>query len=220
MWGFAQTEKVIFLKEIPVFAYQRFLFFVLLVCPILFGCSCKKKADPAITPPANGSIPAGREMRLTSTAFKNGEIIPEKYTAEGLDVSPPLEWAGLPEQTRELALICEDPDAPSVEPWVHWVIYKISPTLGGLPEGLPQDQELGPPINAFQGKNSWSGGRVIGYRGPAPPAGHGTHHYHFTLFALDEPLEIEPGVDKNALLEAMHGKVIEKVELIGIFRRD
>ncbi|MGL6225601.1 MAG: YbhB/YbcL family Raf kinase inhibitor-like protein [Thermoguttaceae bacterium] len=187
--------------------------------------SCKRPNDQTTQSPSSAG-PTGETdmtvhtMKLSSSAFETGTRIPEKYTADGLDLSPPIVWKDLPEQTKELVLICDDPDAPTVEPWVHWVIYKISPDLSGLPEGLPQDPELGAPVKALQGKNSWITGRIIGYRGPAPPKGHGVHRYHFTLYSLDTPLEIGPGVDRETILEAMHGKVIEKAEIIGLYQRD
>ncbi|HID20787.1 MAG TPA: YbhB/YbcL family Raf kinase inhibitor-like protein [Planctomycetaceae bacterium] len=159
------------------------------------------------------------KIELTSTAFKNGERIPRKYTGDGQDVSPPLSWSGVPEGAKELALICDDPDAPGPEPWVHWVVYGLSPELAGLPEGIPAQSEIDKPVKALQGKNSWPSGRTIGYRGPAPPRGHGTHHYHFKLYALDTPLNLPPGVDKKRLLKAMEGHIIAQGELIGTYER-
>lgn len=158
-------------------------------------------------------------MHLSSTAFANNEFIPEKYTGDGLDLSPQLSWTNAPERTVEFALICDDPDAPTPEPWVHWVIYKIPGTVSELPEGLPQDLILGKPVSASQGKNSWISGRVYGYRGPDPPRGHGTHHYRFTLYALDTPLDLEPGAEKDQLLEAMHGKILASAEYTGTYEK-
>ncbi|MGL6193429.1 MAG: YbhB/YbcL family Raf kinase inhibitor-like protein [Thermoguttaceae bacterium] len=167
----------------------------------------------------NGANENEPEFILTSKVFKDGEQIPREYTSEGLDFSPPLEWSGLPTGTKELALTCEDFDASSSAPWVHWVIYKIPPTLSELPEKLPQDLELGPPISAVQGKNSWTTGRTIGYRGPDPPAGFGPHRYTFTLYALESKLELEPGAEKNDLLEAIHGKTIGTAQITGTYER-
>jgi len=158
-------------------------------------------------------------IEISSTAFAEGEPIPKKYTGEGEDVSPPLAWDKLPEGTRQLALICDDPDAPTPEPWVHWVIYKIPADAGGLAEGVAQDAEPADPAGACQGKNSWTDGQTIGYRGPMPPPGHGTHRYFFKLYALDEPLAIGPGVDKQTLLEKMSGHVIGRGQLMGTYER-
>jgi len=159
------------------------------------------------------------KIELKSSAFQNGARIPRKYTGDGEDVSPPLSWSGVPESAKELALICDDPDAPVAEPWVHWVIYGLSPELTSLPEGIPAQSQIDQPVKALQGKNSWSSGRTIGYRGPAPPPGHGTHHYHFKLYALDQPLNLPAGVDKKRLLKAMEGHIIAEGELVGTYER-
>ena len=155
-------------------------------------------------------------MTLTTTAFTPGDLIPTPYTADGRDLSPPLTFANIPENTRELALICDDPDAPTPTPWVHWVIYKIPPDIASLPEGVTNSSTLPRPPGTVQGLNSWN---TIGYRGPAPPPGHGLHHYHFVLYALDTPLDIQPGLDKNALLKAMEGHILVKGELVGVYGR-
>lgn len=158
-------------------------------------------------------------IQITSSALVQEHAIPKKYTGEGTDVSPPLSWSDLPEGTRELALICDDPDAPTSEPWVHWVIYKIPATVQGLPEGVlrkPHPKEV---AGAIQGKNSWPDGENIGYRGPMPPPGHGVHHYYFKLYALDAPLEAEAGLDKKALIEKIEGHVLAEVVLMGTYER-
>jgi Raf kinase inhibitor-like YbhB/YbcL family protein len=157
-------------------------------------------------------------IQLTSTTFTQGHPIPKKHTGEGDDVSPPLVWSNLPEKTKELALICDDPDAPTSEPWVHWVIYKIPAGAKGLPEGVSRKSRLKEPVGAVQGRNSWSDGEVIGYRGPLPPPG-GVHHYHFKLYALDAPLEAEPGLEKKALREKLEGHILAEGELMGTYQR-
>src|SRR3954453_17849337 len=153
-------------------------------------------------------------MTLQSGAFDDGKAIPRRYTEDGEDLSPPLTWSGLPEGTRELALTVDDPDAPRAEPWVHWVIYKIPADVRTLIEGIPQDPTLDVPPGARQGKNSRG---TDGYRGPAPPRGHGTHHYHFRLYALDAPLAAAQGLDKAGLLRAMQGHVLAEAELVGAY---
>lgn len=158
------------------------------------------------------------KIEVTSTAFKQGERIGKRHTGEGEDLSPPLAWKNLPEGTKELALICDDPDAPTPEPWVHWVIYKLPPTLQGLPEGVPRDAKLAEPAGALQGVNSWESDN-LGYRGPMPPKGHGQHRYFFRLYALKTALEARPGMDKKALLKAMSGQVLGEGELMGTYSR-
>jgi Raf kinase inhibitor-like YbhB/YbcL family protein len=155
-------------------------------------------------------------MTIRSDAFDNGRAIPRRYGEDGEDRSPPLTWSDLPEGTRELALIVEDPDAPRSEPWVHWVLYKIPADVRTLAEGVPSSPTLNTPLGALQGKNSWG---TDGYRGPAPPPGHGTHHYHFRLFALDVPLHAAQGLDKKGLIGAMQGHVLAHAELVGTYQR-
>ena len=153
-------------------------------------------------------------ITIESTAFDAGETIPGKYTGEGPDVSPPLRWSGVPPGTRELALVCDDPDAPRPQPWVHWVIYGLPGTLAGLPEDVPKDARLNLP--AHQGPTDF--GR-IGYGGPMPPKGHGRHRYFFRLYALDAALELPPGLDKTRLLTAIRPHVIGEGEIVGTYER-
>jgi Raf kinase inhibitor-like YbhB/YbcL family protein len=147
--------------------------------------------------------------------FLNGT----RYTGDGEDVSLPLAWTGAPANTKELAIVCEDTDAPSPEPWGQWLIYKIPPQVDHLPEALPTDPRLEASLGACQDRNSWSSGKLIGYRGPAPPPGHGTHHYHIMLYALDHELDLEPGNDKHVLMAAMQGHTLSEAKLIGTYQR-
>jgi len=151
-----------------------------------------------------------------SPAFIEGHPIPARHTEDGEDLSPALSWSGPPKGTKELALIVDDPDAPTAEPWVHWLIYNIPADSTGLEEGIPRTPTLEKHAGALQGKNTWG---TIGYRGPAPPKGHGTHHYHFKLYALDSPLSVGPGIDKRTLLEAMSGHVLGQKEMVGTYQR-
>lgn len=150
-------------------------------------------------------------MKLTSKAFAPGEMIPKKYTCDGPDVSPPLAWAEVPEGTRSLALICDDPDAP-VGTWVHWVYYNIPPDIDGLPENVSTQDK--PVSGGMQGINDF---RRKGYGGPCPPGG--THRYYFKLYALDIKLNLKAGANKQTLLEAMQGHVRAETELVGKYRR-
>lgn len=154
-------------------------------------------------------------LKIQSPAFAEGHPIPARYTGDGEDISPPLEWIA-PEGTREFALVVDDPDAPSAEPWVHWVAYAIPGDATGLPEGYQGERTPAGPARIAQGGNSWGS---VGYRGPAPPKGHGTHHYHFKVFALDEALGLPPGLDKKDLLEAISGHVLARGELVGTYQR-
>jgi hypothetical protein len=155
-------------------------------------------------------------MTLHSTAFENGRPIPEAYSQDGKNLSPPLSWSGAPKEAAEFALIVDDPDAPREEPWVHWLIWKVPGSMDQLPEGVAKGAEPPMPSGARQGTNT-SGS--AGYDGPAPSKGHGTHHYHFKLYALDAELGLEAGADKAALLEAMEGHVLEEAELVGTYER-
>lgn len=153
---------------------------------------------------------------IRSTVFAHGEAIPRRHTGDGEDLSPPLSWTGVPPSARELALIVDDPDAPTAEPWVHWVIYKIAVTTESLAEGVPPVPRPALPVGAIQGKNSW---KTAGYRGPAPPKGHGTHRYFFKLYALNKSLDSHDGADKAALLKAMAGHIVAEGELMGTYER-
>ena len=158
-------------------------------------------------------------IELTSPVFAEGAPIPQKYTGEGDDVSPPLDWSNLPPGTKELALICEDPDAPTSEPWIHWVLYKIPPDVTGLPEGIDKAPRLKNPPGAVQGKNSWQSGQTIGYRGPMPPPGHGVHRYFFRLYALKAKLPTEPGFTVKRLRDEMADHVLGEGQLMGTYVR-
>ena len=155
-------------------------------------------------------------IEIESEAFGANQAVPRKYTGEGQDISPPLRWSNLPEGTKQLALIVDDPDAPRPEPWVHWLLYNIPPNVDSLPEGIETGKTLKTPAGAMQGKNSW--GR-IGYGGPMPPPGHGVHHYHFKLYAMDAELELKPGLEKDGLLTVITGHVLGEGELVGTFQR-
>ncbi len=148
---------------------------------------------------------------LKSPVFKNGDLIPGKYTCDGMDISPPLQWESIPEETKSIAIIADDPDAP-MGTWVHWVIFNIPPSENQLPEGVPAERELS--NGARQGTNDF---RRIGYGGPCPPGG--THRYFFKIYALDTVLDLKPGATKPQLLSAMKGHIIGQGELMGRYRR-
>lgn len=150
------------------------------------------------------------------SVFSAGQPIAVRHAEDGRNLSPPLQWAGAPPETREFALIVDDPDAPQPEPWVHWVMYRIPAKVTSLPEGVAPSEHVAEAGGALHGKNSWS---RLGYGGPAPPCGHGTHHYHFKVFALDAALALAPAATKRDLLAAMQGHVLAQGELIGTYER-
>lgn len=155
-----------------------------------------------------GNVP---KIQVTSTAFKQGQPIPDKYTGQGQDISPPLQWTDAPPPTKSFALICEDPDAPGGT-FTHWVIFNLPPATTTLPENLARNGSL--PDGSLQGKNSFGN---IGYNGPAPPPGK-AHHYYFRLYALDATLPLDAGADKNAVLNAMKGHVLAEGALMGAYQ--
>jgi Raf kinase inhibitor-like YbhB/YbcL family protein len=145
------------------------------------------------------------ELKLTSPAFSHHQRIPDRHTGDGEDVAPTLEWSGVPAGTKAFAVVVHDPDAPLVDGFTHWVAYGIPGGATGLPEGGG---------DAVSGANSFGG---AGYRGPAPPPGHGTHHYYFWVYALDDDVELAPGLDRRELLARIEDHVIEQARLVGTF---
>lgn len=153
----------------------------------------------------------GVAMELKSSAFDHGGMIPSKYTCDGADLSPPLEWGTAPADTKSFALICDDPDAP-VKTWVHWVYYDIPAGTKGLPENVAPQKE--PPSGGKQGTNDF---RKIGYGGPCPPGG--THRYYFKIYALDAVLDLSASATKKQLLKEMEGHILDQAELMGKYKR-
>ncbi len=168
---------------------------------------------PAATKGVESGTKEGDKMtiKLTSTAFDEGGMIPSQYTCDGQNVSPPLAWSGLPEGAKTLALICDDPDAPRGT-WVHWVVYQIPASERGLPENLPARETLD--SGARQGTNDF---KKPGYGGPCPPSG--THRYFFKLYALDAPLDLPPGATKDQLLKSMDAHILAQGQLIARYAR-
>jgi len=150
-------------------------------------------------------------FELTSTAFAPGEPIPRKYSCDGEDISPPLQWSDPPQGTQSFALIADDPDAP-LGTWVHWVLYNLPAEARALPEAVPPDAEL--PDGSRHGQNSW---RRLDYGGPCPPSG--THRYVFKLYALDMVLDLKAGASKKQVLKAMEGHILAQAEVMGVYSR-
>jgi Raf kinase inhibitor-like YbhB/YbcL family protein len=150
-------------------------------------------------------------VTISSTAFSNGSLIPSQYTCDGANISPPLQWSGLPPSTKALALIVDDPDAPA-KTWVHWVLYDLPASTSGLSEDIkPQERLSG---GGKQGTNDF---KKIGYGGPCPPSG--THRYFFKLYVLDTETSLNPGATKDELLKAIEGHVVAQGELVGKYKR-
>lgn len=156
-------------------------------------------------------IRGGNKMDITSSAFKDGAMIPEKYTCDGPNISPPLKWSNAPEETKTFAIICEDPDAPSGI-WVHWILFNLPESVKELGENLPAIGKL--PVGAKQGKNDFG---KIGYRGPCPPRG--IHRYFFQVYALTKELDLEPGISKSELIRAMEGNILSEGQMMGKYQR-
>jgi Raf kinase inhibitor-like YbhB/YbcL family protein len=151
-------------------------------------------------------------FRLTSPAFGHDRELPERYTADGDDMSPPLAWSGIPADTKELALVCEDPDA-DVGVLTHWVVYGMSPEITSLPEGVPRAAIVEDPVELVQGLNEFD---EAGYSGPSIAEERGPHRYFFRLLALDAELDLPPGVTRADLRRATKGHIIATAELVGI----
>ena len=187
------------------FASFAFSFFAAL----LFACASPPQPveqHPAATPQEEKV-----GLKVTSTAFNEGQPIPKQYTCDGINISPPLEWSGVPKTAKTIAIICDDPDAPAGT-WVHWVLYNLPADKIGLIENTPATEIL--PGGGLQGTNDF---KKIGYGGPCPPSG--THRYFFKLYALDAELSLKSGATKADLEKAMEGHIVSQGRLMGTYRR-
>ncbi len=150
-------------------------------------------------------------IKIESSVFEEGKPIPQRYTCEGVNVSPPLQWTPLSENTESIAIICEDPDAPGGL-WVHWVIFNLPPDTGSLPERVMEREIL--ENGAVQGINDFGN---VGYRGPCPPGG--THRYYFKIYALDIEIDLPALITRKELLNAMNGHIIDQGQTMGVYSR-
>lgn len=153
------------------------------------------------------------DMQLTSSAFDHGGAIPRRHTGEDADVSPALSWSNAPAETRSCAVLCHDPDAPLVTAngtygYVHWVLYNIPASVSSLPEGV---------TDYTQGTNDFGN---PGYGGPMPPNGHGKHQYYYWVLALNDKLQLEPGLGMMDLLKRIEPHLIAMNRLVGTYQRD
>ena len=175
----------------------------------LICCGCKDKSGKQADTTDKGG--KHMEIKLTSSAFEEGGMIPAKYTCDEDDISPPLKWDAVPDGTLSIALISDDPDAP-MGTWVHWVLYNLPPDKRELPENFPEDETL--PDGTRQGMTDFG---KTGYGGPCPPSG--THRYYFKIYALDSMIDSTTVLDKKALLEKMKGHILAEGQLMGRYKR-
>lgn len=173
--------------------------------------ACSKSEGPA-TPAASEAEKVAMIIQITSSAFSEGNPIPVEYTCDGSDVSPDLKWASVPANAKSLALVCEDPDAPSGT-FVHWVIWGIAPGDGQLAKSTPATATL-----ASGGRQGRNGFGTTGYRGPCPPKG-APHRYFFRLYALDTAIDEPPGASREQVDRAMKGHIIAEGHLMGMYQR-
>lgn len=145
---------------------------------------------------------------MRSPAFHEHTLIPERYSYESTNISPPLEWFGIPDGTQEIVLLCEDPDAPTGT-FTHWVITGIAPGTTGFDTGAP-------PAGSVLGRNDFG---EIGWGGPRPPVGDEPHRYFFWLYAIDHPLEIPGGAEPGDVRDAISGQSTATGTLVGLFGR-
>ena len=193
-------KRFCFLKQTSLLALAT------LLCSMTFPVPMSAGDQPtAIEKPS-------MKIAVTSTAFTEGHSIPKLHAFDDKNLSPALQWTGVPPEANSLALICDDPDAP-MGTWVHWLLYDLPPTTAGLSEGVPKSPEL--TNGTKQGLNDF---KQIGFGGPMPPPGK-PHRYYFKLYALDTMLNLKPGITKKELLRAMEGHVLAEGELMGIYQR-
>ena len=162
-----------------------------------------------LVPGGRGGAPA---LVVSSDAFTRDGQIPVVYTCDGSDISPPLSWGPVPQETAGIAILVTDPDAPGGT-FIHWVAYNIPPGTRGIPAGAPGKNVL--PAGSLQGMNDM--GRQ-GYGGPCPPKGK-PHHYHFTVYALDSAISLTGKREGRMLAEVLAGHILAQGELVGLYRR-
>jgi Raf kinase inhibitor-like YbhB/YbcL family protein len=179
----------------------------LLLLATILAAACSSGA------PASGTLATDRAetktdqlLIVSSAAFGHVGVIPLRYSAYAAGEMPPLAWSALPSGTKSLALVVEDPEASTPQPFVHWVAWNLVPAAGAIPQALS---------GAAQGRN---GAGQPGWRGPHPPDAK-PHHYHFELFALDTKLNLPADTDRDALVAAMQGHVIGKGQIVGLFTK-
>jgi len=184
----------------------RPIWILILVILVPLGACQESQPDQQLVQEPRG------ELSVESSAFQHGNIIPQRYTCDGEDASPPLSWSEPPPGTAGLVLVVDDPDAPAGT-WVHWVLFNIPVETRGLEDGVPALQQV--ESVGVQGHNGWGN---LGYGGPCPPPG-APHRYHFKLYALDTTLELDAGASKGDVEKAMAGHILAEGQLIGQYGR-
>lgn len=188
----------------------RFAALAFAVTLSVVGCATQTPPPaPSPTPVAQTSKSA--QLKVISAAFKEGESIPRQYTCQGVNISPPLEWSGVPKAAKSIAIIADDPDAPSGT-FTHWVLYNLPADKIGLIENTPPAETL--PGGGMQGENDF---HKTGYGGPCPPSG--THRYFFKIYALDSELSLKAGASKTDVEQAMQGHIIAQGQLMGRYQK-
>jgi Raf kinase inhibitor-like YbhB/YbcL family protein len=194
----------------------RFIKLLALILVCILASSCAKQSQqpqPVSNPPNPATATrkaAAPQIKVISAAFKDGEAIPRQHTCQGINISPPLEWTPTPE-AKTVAIICNDPDAPSGA-WTHWLVYNLPGATMGLIENMPAQEKVAG--GGMQGTNDFG---KIGYGGPCPPSG--THRYFFKVYALDTELSLKPGATKDQLMKAMEGHILAQGQLMGTYAK-
>jgi len=186
---------------------------VSIVLLMIFAVACTKQPAASTQNPPTTQTPSATTaaIKLTSSAFTEGQSIPRQYSCNGINISPSLEWSGIPKSAKTLAIITDDPDAPAGT-WVHWVVYNLPADTMGMIENVPATEDL--KGGGLQGKNDFE---KIGYGGPCPPSG--THRYFFKLYALDNELPLKAGATKAEVEKAMDGHIQAQAQLMGTYRK-
>ena len=192
---------------------KRELVYLVLVCFVALSlmvssCNATETQDESSATEEDAIMTIG----LSSSAFKEGDKIPIKYTCDGQDISPALIWDEPPQPTESLALIVDDPDAPGGV-FTHWVLFNIPVNIYQFREDVPTQEQL--ENGALQGRNDF--GRT-GYGGPCPPSG-GSHRYRFTIYALDQRLNLKAGASRKQVVDAMQGHILAQGQLTGTYQR-
>ena len=190
---------------------REFIYLILccfVILSLVVSCSATETRDESSATDEDAVM----TIVLSSTAFKEGDRIPVKYTCDGQDISPALVWDEPPQQTEAFVLMVDDPDAPGGV-FTHWMIFNIPANTHQFGEGVPIQEQL--ESGALQGKNDFG---KIGYRGPCPPSG-SSHRYRFTIYALDQRLNLKAGASKKQVIDAMQGHILAQGRLTGTYQR-
>ncbi len=184
---------------------------VSLIC-IFFAGGCAQATDGDKNGPREKGDGHSMPLSVASTAFKEGEMVPAKYTCDGEELSPPLTFDAVPPDAKSIVVIADDPDAPG-KTWVHWVMFNIPADERMIAQDVPKTENT--PFDAVQGKNDFG---KVGYGGPCPPSG--THRYFFKVYALDKELDLDSKATKADVEKAMEGHVTASGQLMGKYSRE